>query len=1746
MRSKYPMLLLCAACLAVLWWLSIGPAHAAVPVTWNVAGNGTWDTVTGNWTGGSPTANLYVNGDTAIFSNTAGGTITLAASINPGAIQVSAASGLYKFAGVTLNGSGPLTKSGGGSLEFSVANASYSGNIDVQGGMLTLDVANAAGTGIVTLNSDTTVSYNAAILANSIFTPKLNIVGTGIVLTSAYNTYDVGAISGSGTVVINAPTKTTGIRDMSSFSGALTVSTPTALAWDNSLQTTSGSSSASFVLPGSTTTSILYTLDNTLAGTCYLGALSGSGRVTSRSGRRTTTPVTVTIEVGGLNTDSTFSGFIDNSYNPGAGGSNSNAIQAIRKVGTGTLTLSGTNTYTGTTTVNGGKLSIIGSLAAGSAVTVNEGGKLGGTGTVNGSVTVSDGITTGGIIEGGVGGSGMLTINNNLTFSGLGAINTSVLNGTAPSLNIHTTTSTGTLTANGAANSITINIGGGTLPVGTYKVAAYDAFAGTNFLTAFNMGVQPGRSSGSLAVNPSGANEIDYVVSSSDFPIWTGSLDNTWTNGSQSAPKNWVLNSNNATATDFLGGDKVVFDGAAGISHAAVEIAANVNPGEVNIDTSSFDYAFNSAGGFGIVSSAFVSGSLTKTGTGKLTLNTINTFTGPVTIGGGTLEIPAVGALGAGSNVNIDNATLRYTGTSAMDGHALSVGSTGPAAIEVANGASTLTMSGAIASSAAATLQKTGDGTLVLTNASAGFNNAGAIVVNAGTLKMNAAGFAAGSLGLGLAPVTVNTGATLELASNFNAGYSRSITIDGGTLNITSGTGADSSQYINNLTLQNGASVAGNPIRLGYYSDPALTVGGSSASTLSSGILLFNATGRAAATFQTDADLTVGAIVDYSANAGLPLAKSGSGTMTLTANNSFSGSVTINNGTLQIGNGGTTGTLGSATEVYNSGTLAFNRSNNFTVAANISGTGNLVKSGGGALTLTGASNSYFGATTVNAGKLITTADILYTSSVTIGNNAVLAGTGAIGTNGIYGAVSVLSGGGLENSNGSGTLSIANGATFGGAGAITVVTDTGLTPIDVVVGLTLNGGANSVSIYASFATPPVSGSDYHVLHYDTLNGAFSAFKLGSPSRTLTLVNNSGFVDVHYNAAAYVNWRGDTGGSGTEWSIRSLTPKNWTLSTDSSVTDFMASDPVVFGNTALNTTVDISQGDVLPVSVTFNNTDINYTLQGTHGISGGTGIVKNGGGSVTINNANSFNGGLTINAGAVVLGNAAALAAGNVLTFGSAAPAGTKLQLGGNSAVFSGLSTNAAIPGSPMIENANDAAANFTVNVADYLTDTFAGVLRDGAGATMNGALALAKGGNGTLVLSGNNGFTGGVTINAGVLQLGNAGALNAAATNVVAFGASVPYGAGLRINGHGITIAGLASSATAGNAIVDNSNAAGAAVTVVVPDTVTMSFNGSLQDGLGIGALSLVKDGLGTQVLASPSFYTGGTTVKAGTLRFSDAAALGTNTIVMNGGTLQSTVSPGYPSIANALNIVGVNNVLTAITSQITYIGPITGNGSIEVAAPTGNWTGIHDLSGFSGTFTTSSDVALAWDTYANTLTTSGSANAKFIVNARLFTLDNAQTGGTCYLGELSGGSSGSLLAKIARGGGTVILEVGGLNTDSTFAGTIVNNGGSGSTAIQSLKKVGTGTLTLTGNLSYTGDTTVNGGTLTVNNLISSPNVYVATVATLNAASIVANTLTIGGPPLAAASANASVPEPSTLALLALAGLALVGAYSRRK
>src|SRR5207248_2391694 len=92
----------------------------------------------------------------------------------------------------------------------------------------------------------------------------------------------------------------------------------------------------------------------------------------------------------------------------------------------------------------------------------------------------------------------------------------------------------------------------------------------------------------------------------------------------------------------------------------------------------------------------------------------------------------------------------------------------------------------------------------------------------------------------------------------------------------------------------------------------------------------------------------------------------GSGTTILTATNTYAGGTTISAGTLQLGNGGASGSV--AGNITDNATLAINRSDNFVLANTISGSGAFQQNGSGITRMTGT-NTYGGGTTISSGTL---------------------------------------------------------------------------------------------------------------------------------------------------------------------------------------------------------------------------------------------------------------------------------------------------------------------------------------------------------------------------------------------------------------------------------------------------------------------------------------------------------------------------------------------------------------------------------------------------------------------------------------------------------------------------------------------------------------------------------------------------------------------------------------------------------
>ncbi|MCC6124147.1 MAG: autotransporter-associated beta strand repeat-containing protein [Pirellulales bacterium] len=141
-------------------------------------------------------------------------------------------------------------------------------------------------------------------------------------------------------------------------------------------------------------------------------------------------------------------------------------------------------------------------------------------------------------------------------------------------------------------------------------------------------------------------------------------------------------------------------------------------------------------------------------------------------------------------------------------------------------------------------------------------------------------------------------------------------------------------------------------------------------------------------------------------------------------------------------------------------------------------------------------------------------------------------------------------------------------------------------------------------------------------------------------------------------------------------------------------------------------------------------------------------------------------------------------------------------------------------------------------------------------------------------------------------------------------------------------------------------------------------------------------------------------------------------------------------------------------------------------------------------------------------------------------------------------SQGDAMLTVTAGQHAIATPL-ALNDDlsvSTSAGTSLTISGGLSGVGKSLVKNGAGELVLSGLVAYSGNTTVNAGTLTVGALTNSPNITVH--GTLNAASLACDALIISTP--VASSSAATVPEPSTLVLLVLTGLVLLGVFRGRK
>ncbi len=256
-------------------------------------------------------------------------------------------------------------------------------------------------------------------------------------------------------------------------------------------------------------------------------------------------------------------------------------------------------------------------------------------------------------------------------------------------------------------------------------------------------------------------------------------------------------------------------------------------------------------------------------------------------------------------------------------------------------------------------LNQMGTGTTVLTG-----NNSytGQTSINAGILQVGAGG-TSGKLGTG----AITNNGTLVLDRSDAVTVGNDIGGTGAVVQQGSGTTvlSGNNSYQGGTSINAGTVQVDSDARLGAASGALALNGGSLQTTADTSSQRQITLGANGGNFSPNAGTTLTAAGAIQGAGGLTQA--GAGTLVLAANNSYVGQTTINAGTLQVGNGGTSGNLGAGA-VNNNGTLVFDRSDVNTVNNTIAGTGGLTQAGTGTTVLTG-NTSYGGSTNVNVGAL---------------------------------------------------------------------------------------------------------------------------------------------------------------------------------------------------------------------------------------------------------------------------------------------------------------------------------------------------------------------------------------------------------------------------------------------------------------------------------------------------------------------------------------------------------------------------------------------------------------------------------------------------------------------------------------------------------------------------------------------------------------------------------------------------------
>ncbi|MAX26919.1 MAG: hypothetical protein CMJ19_20690 [Phycisphaeraceae bacterium] len=763
------------------------------------------------------------------------------------------------------------------------------------------------------------------------------------------------------------------------------------------------------------------------------------------------------------------------------------------------------------------------------------------------------------------------------------------------------------------------------------------------------------------------------------------------------------------------------------------------------------------------------------------------------------------------------------------------------------------------------------------------------------------------------------------------------------------------------------------------------------------------------------------------------LSKTGSGTLELTAANTYTGGTTMAAGRVIISD---VNSFGTGDLALNGGTLESNGvatiGNDTTIGGNVTFDGsNMDFTGSVDLGSTNASRTL----TMDAGTDVTFSNVLSGS-----NNLIKDGDGGLilsGENSHTGNITV----------NDGNLTLSGNAAMGDAALLTVnddgdtntgsVTVTGDETIGALTGdgtvdltgseLTLAGSQTAV-----FTGVLTNDSDGSV----TYSGTGSQTLAGDNTYTGDTTVTSGTLVITGSVDGNVNVAGGTFVVGADDAIadgKTLNIASGNIQSNDDARNLSSGVAVnVNGNVNVTGSNDLQLGGDVDLNSGTRTVDVNdaaTTLTLSGDISNGR-IVKDGAGELLLSGDNAMadvftNPGIQLNEGQLTLGSDTALGTGSLHVTGGTIASNNNLRIIANAmAVYGDFS----FAGSNL-EMSGDISLRDNSNIAGTDTDHTVTVNNQTtlSGDITGGDLTIA--GTGTLSLSGNNDFTNGVTVTAAILSVDGVDAL--------------ADDDSLTINGGTVDI----------NAATTVSDLAGTSGTLNLDADLTFGDDTSNELASTItGAGGLIFNGTGTQTISGDnSEFTGDTTLNSGTTVAGSNTAFGTGTIIANGGTLRS----GETAVTLGNDITLDADTTFRGSSQLTLTGVITGENTF--------------------TKNDSNTVILTGASDFDTLAILG---GEVILNhtgggtlASDTGLTIANTGSTLTLGvdQTFGFVNTNADTQINLGANTLTIDYDG--GDNSMAGEIAGTGG--------FVKEGTNELTFSGTNTYTGPTTINEGILSL-------------------------------------------------------------------